>query len=181
MRLILASTSPRRRDLLARIGAVPDRVEAPDIDETPLKGELPRPYALRLAEAKARFAPRGWVVAIAAPVGNADWNMHAYARVTDKIFLMAYDEHEMSGPAGPIASQRWFARSVANAAVARPIRTILCAFVPSLPGATSAARPASVTVIRLPMFRYPRVIIGDTGPAALPPRHVASPASINLA
>ncbi len=54
MRLILASTSPRRRDLLARIGAVPDRVVAPDIDETPLKGELPRPYALRLAEAKAR-------------------------------------------------------------------------------------------------------------------------------
>jgi len=54
MRLILASTSPRRRDLLARIGAVPDRVEAPDIDESPLKGELPRPYALRLAEAKAR-------------------------------------------------------------------------------------------------------------------------------
>ncbi|MEP9401351.1 nucleoside triphosphate pyrophosphatase [Sphingomonas sp. VNH70] len=54
MRLILASTSPRRRDLLARIGAVPDRVEAPDIDESPLPGELPRPYALRLAEAKAR-------------------------------------------------------------------------------------------------------------------------------
>jgi septum formation protein len=54
MRLILASTSPRRRDLLARIGAVPDRVEAPDIDESPLKSELPRPYALRLAEAKAR-------------------------------------------------------------------------------------------------------------------------------
>lgn len=73
-------------------------------------------YRLFLAEAKARFAPRGWVVAIAAPVGNADWNMRAYARVTDKIFLMAYDEHETSGPAGPIASQRWFARSVANAA-----------------------------------------------------------------
>ncbi|MEG8054412.1 glycosyl hydrolase family 18 protein [Sphingomonas aerolata] len=73
-------------------------------------------YRLFLAEAKARFAPRGWVVAIAAPVGNVDWNMRAYARVTDKIFLMAYDEHVTSGPAGPIASQRWFARSVANAA-----------------------------------------------------------------
>ncbi|PZP11544.1 MAG: septum formation inhibitor Maf, partial [Sphingomonas hengshuiensis] len=44
--LVLASTSPRRRDLLARLGAVPDRVEAPDIDETPLAGELPRAYAL---------------------------------------------------------------------------------------------------------------------------------------
>lgn len=58
MRLVLASTSPRRRDLLARIGVVPDRVAAPDIDESPLKGELPRAYALRLAEAKARAVAR---------------------------------------------------------------------------------------------------------------------------
>ncbi|MDK2768174.1 MAG: Maf family protein [Sphingomonas sp.] len=59
MRLVLASTSPRRRDLLARIGVVPDRVAAPDIDENPLKAELPRVYALRLAEAKARAVERG--------------------------------------------------------------------------------------------------------------------------
>lgn len=57
--LVLASTSPRRRDLLARLGAVPDRVAAPDIDETPRAGELPRAYALRLAEEKARAVPRG--------------------------------------------------------------------------------------------------------------------------
>ncbi|MEG3165584.1 glycosyltransferase [Sphingomonas sp. PB2P19] len=73
-------------------------------------------YRRFLAEAKARFAPRGWVVAIAAPVANSDWDLPAYARVTDKIFLMAYDEHETSGAAGPIASQRWFARTVADAA-----------------------------------------------------------------
>lgn len=58
MRLVLASTSPRRRDLLARIGVVPDRVAAPDIDETPRKGELPRIYAARLAEEKARAVDR---------------------------------------------------------------------------------------------------------------------------
>jgi len=58
MKLVLASTSPRRRDLLARIGVAPDRVAAPDIDESPLKGELPRAYALRLAEAKARAVVR---------------------------------------------------------------------------------------------------------------------------
>lgn len=51
--LVLASSSPRRRELLARIGAAPDRLASPDIDENPLKGELPRAYALRLAEAKA--------------------------------------------------------------------------------------------------------------------------------
>lgn len=51
--LILASASPRRRDLLSRIGATPDRIVAPDIDETPGKAELPRLYALRMARAKA--------------------------------------------------------------------------------------------------------------------------------
>lgn len=55
---MLASSSPRRRDLLARIGAVPDRIESPDIDESPLKGELPRVYAARLAQAKARAVHR---------------------------------------------------------------------------------------------------------------------------
>jgi septum formation protein len=44
--------------LLARIGVTPDRIESPDIDENPLRGELPRAYALRLAEAKARAVHR---------------------------------------------------------------------------------------------------------------------------
>ncbi|MGF1464079.1 MAG: Maf family protein [Maricaulaceae bacterium] len=52
-RLVLASASPRRLDLLAQIGLTPDHVDPADIDETPLKGELPRAYALRLARAKA--------------------------------------------------------------------------------------------------------------------------------
>lgn len=56
--LVLASSSPRRRDLLARIGASPSRISSPDIDETPLKGELPRAYALRLAQAKAAAVTR---------------------------------------------------------------------------------------------------------------------------
>lgn len=58
MKLVLASTSPRRRDLLARIGVVPERIAAPEIDEDPRPGELPRPYALRLAEEKARAVAR---------------------------------------------------------------------------------------------------------------------------
>ncbi|CAN5344555.1 Maf family nucleotide pyrophosphatase [soil metagenome] len=57
-RLVLASTSPRRAELLARIGIVPARFAAPEIDEDPRKGELPRPYVLRLAEEKARAVPR---------------------------------------------------------------------------------------------------------------------------
>lgn len=58
MRLVLASSSARRLDLLARIGITPDRIAAPDIDESPLKAELPRVYVLRLAVAKAQAVSR---------------------------------------------------------------------------------------------------------------------------
>ena len=54
--LILASASPRRRELLARLGIEPARVVHADIDETPLKGEVPRAYAARMARAKALAA-----------------------------------------------------------------------------------------------------------------------------
>ena len=53
-RLVLASASPRRLDLLAQIAITPDAVTPADIDETPLKGELARPLAERLAMGKAR-------------------------------------------------------------------------------------------------------------------------------
>ena len=52
--LVLASASPRRLDLLAQVGVVPDRVDPADIDEEPLRDETPRRHALRLAVEKAR-------------------------------------------------------------------------------------------------------------------------------
>lgn len=58
--LILASGSPRRRELLAQIGITPAHIRPPDLDETPHKGELPRALALRLAEAKARAGQVAW-------------------------------------------------------------------------------------------------------------------------
>ena len=67
MRLILASASPRRLDLLARIGVVPDAVVPAEVDESVPKGELPRVHALRLAvekgEAVARQEPEALVLA----------------------------------------------------------------------------------------------------------------------
>jgi septum formation protein len=53
MRLILASASPRRLELLARIGVVPDEVRPAEIDEAQAPGELPARYAVRMALAKA--------------------------------------------------------------------------------------------------------------------------------
>ena len=58
-RLILGSGSPRRRELLAQIGVVPDAIRAPEIDETPRPGELPRPYCQRMAREKAEAVPAG--------------------------------------------------------------------------------------------------------------------------
>lgn len=54
--LILASASPRRRELLARLGIEPSAIAATDIDESPQPGELPRAHAVRLAAQKARAA-----------------------------------------------------------------------------------------------------------------------------
>ena len=54
--LILASASPRRSELIARLGVEPVRVGGSDIDETPHKGELPRVYAQRMAREKALAA-----------------------------------------------------------------------------------------------------------------------------
>jgi septum formation protein len=51
--LILASASPRRVELLARLGVSPAAIDPADIDETPGKGELPLPYAKRMAAEKA--------------------------------------------------------------------------------------------------------------------------------
>ena len=57
--LVLASASPRRRELLARLGLTPAAVNPADIDETPHKGELPRDYAKRMAREKAQAAASG--------------------------------------------------------------------------------------------------------------------------
>ncbi|QBF33207.1 nucleoside triphosphate pyrophosphatase [Thalassococcus sp. S3] len=59
MALILGSGSPRRRELLAQIGVVADEIRPPDIDETPLKNELPRPYCARIAREKAAAVKAG--------------------------------------------------------------------------------------------------------------------------
>jgi len=52
MKFILGSGSPRRKELLAQLGVVPDYIRAPDIDETPVKAEQPRPYCARMAREK---------------------------------------------------------------------------------------------------------------------------------
>ena len=57
VRLVLGSGSPRRVELLAKIGVVADDIRPPDIDETPIPGELPRPYCVRMAREKLLAVP----------------------------------------------------------------------------------------------------------------------------
>jgi len=64
--LILASASPRRRDLLKQISIVPDAIRPADIDETPGDGELPRPHAVRLAREKVAAIEEAGVFILAA-------------------------------------------------------------------------------------------------------------------
>lgn len=57
MRLILGSASPRRKELLAQLGIVPDAIIPPDINEDPRPRELPLPYCARIAREKALAVP----------------------------------------------------------------------------------------------------------------------------
>jgi septum formation protein len=54
LRFVLASASPRRLELLRQVGLAPDEIDPANIDETPLRSELPPAHAVRLAEEKAR-------------------------------------------------------------------------------------------------------------------------------
>jgi septum formation protein len=75
--LILASASPRRVDLLKQIGVTPDKIIPAAIDETPLKGELPRALAVRLAIEKAQAVaaqnPGAFVLAADTTVACGRW------------------------------------------------------------------------------------------------------------
>lgn len=67
MKLVLASSSPRRRELLASIGLIPDYTLSPEVNEAPLKGERIREYVKRIAILKARAVrsqfPNAYVIA----------------------------------------------------------------------------------------------------------------------
>jgi cellulose synthase/poly-beta-1,6-N-acetylglucosamine synthase-like glycosyltransferase/peptidoglycan/xylan/chitin deacetylase (PgdA/CDA1 family)/spore germination protein YaaH len=84
-----------------------------DFEELP-KSALPD-YLRFLDAADRRFDLHGWIVTAAVPVGDPDWNLAAFAHVTDRLFLMLYDEHWATGDPGPIASQGWFVQRLQEA------------------------------------------------------------------
>ncbi len=89
-KLILASASPRRLDLLKQVDITPDEIIPADIDESALKGELPRDLALRLSSAKAQKVaenhPEAFILA-------ADTVVGAGRKILDKAEDEAYARH----------------------------------------------------------------------------------------
>ncbi|KQM66936.1 MULTISPECIES: glycosyltransferase [unclassified Sphingomonas] len=71
-------------------------------------------YPAFLAQLHAAL-PKGATLAVTAPAGDPDWRLGDIARATDRVILMAYDEHWESGTPGPIASQPWFVGQVEQA------------------------------------------------------------------
>ncbi|MFS0773795.1 polysaccharide deacetylase family protein [Sphingomonas sp. 1P08PE] len=71
-------------------------------------------YAAFLGQLHAAL-PKGATLAVTAPAGDPDWPLARLARATDRVILMAYDEHWEGATAGPIASQPWFLRVVEDA------------------------------------------------------------------
>lgn len=63
--LVLASASPRRSELLARLGITPSGIIPADIDETPLPSEIPRVYVTRMAREKAHAVAQAGVHVLA--------------------------------------------------------------------------------------------------------------------
>ena len=84
-------------------------------------------YRAFLAEANARFDKHGWLIAVAVQLGDPAIDIPAEAKIVDRVFLMAYDEHEDTSEPGPVASLPWFARVVADAAKGVPVGKIVVA------------------------------------------------------
>lgn len=119
--LILASASPRRLELLAQIGIVPDRVAPTDIDETRRKGESPRELALRLAceKATACEAEGAYVLAADTVVALGQRNLEKAADEAEAatfLRLLSGRAHQcitgvaVRAPNGQIASRTVLAR-----------------------------------------------------------------------
>ena len=74
--------------------------------------EVPKSAHKDLADFLSRmsqaFAPHDWIITQAVPFDDDDWPYLTYANIVDYTILMAYDQHDDQGPAGPIAGQSWY-------------------------------------------------------------------------
>jgi cellulose synthase/poly-beta-1,6-N-acetylglucosamine synthase-like glycosyltransferase/peptidoglycan/xylan/chitin deacetylase (PgdA/CDA1 family)/spore germination protein YaaH len=80
-----------------------------------------------IAELRARLAPKHRLVTVTVPIDDEAWSPRAFAQVADKVVLMAYDEHYMTGTPGPIASNNWFVSHMSDALKGVPANKVVVA------------------------------------------------------
>ena len=112
----------KHKQLIAALDAYLDKTGDAGIvfDLENLPTDLLDEYRQLIAETNADFDKRGRLVAVTVPVDHPEWRPGDFAKVADKVFLMAYDEHFGGGEPGPIASNAWFASHVADALKSMP-------------------------------------------------------------
>jgi len=118
----LFHSESKRRQLIAQLLDYLDRTgdggimfdfENVDARDMPL-------YRAMIAQVNKALDKSGRVVAVTLPMEGDGWSPQQFASVADKIILMAYDEHWVTAPPGPIASNNWFATKVAHAMKGMP-------------------------------------------------------------
>lgn len=99
-----------RARLIAELEAMTDRQHAAGVtfDFENLSAQAVADYVHLLDEAHRAFAAKGKLVAVTLPADDPTWPFAKIAAVTDRVFLMNYDQHWQGGTAGPIAAQPWF-------------------------------------------------------------------------
>lgn len=95
--------------------AISDKAAGLVIDFEDLPANAQPDLVAFLNSARDRCRRHGWLLAVTAPVSNPDWDLPRLAGASDRVILMAYDEHWQSGAAGPIASRSWFTAAVRRA------------------------------------------------------------------
>jgi len=101
-----ARTDALRKQLIAFVAANRLQGLTVDFEEVPAAAHTDLEKFLKTLSGD--FIGRGWIIVMAAPFDDEEWPYQAYAGIVDYTLLMAYDEHDNTGPAGSIAGQQWF-------------------------------------------------------------------------
>ncbi|MDI7775019.1 glycosyltransferase [Asticcacaulis sp. EMRT-3] len=125
---LLASPAARLK-LINQIGDMLRKEKAQGVvfDFETLPDNSLNAYLVFIRESRTILGKQGFAVTLTAPVDTDVWNLKAFAKASDRLFLMVYDQHSMVDPPGPIAAQSWFNERLAYALKSVPLdKAIIC-------------------------------------------------------
>jgi len=124
----LLADKAQRDDLLSKLVAyiATNKLQGLTVDFEEVPQAAHGDLGVFLKQLSAAFAPRGWVVVMAAPFDDNEWPYGTYAQLVDYSLLMAYDEHDGSSGPGSITGQSWYETTLdKRMRVLAPGRTIV--------------------------------------------------------